>query len=172
MVLPAASSMFDYEGELAVVIGRRARRVAPEDAAAVIAGYACYNDGSVRDFQRHTHQFHPGKNWPQTGAFGPWLVTADEIGDVGQLTIQTRLNGAVVQQAQLSQLIFDIPSLIAYCSTWTELVPGDVIVTGTPGGVGAARTPPLWMKDGDEVEVEISRVGLLSNVVRLEALAG
>ncbi|MEB1611132.1 2-keto-4-pentenoate hydratase/2-oxohepta-3-ene-1,7-dioic acid hydratase in catechol pathway [Xanthomonas campestris] len=171
MLLPPESTMFDYEGELAVVIGRDCRRVAEADALSVIAGYSCYNDGSIRDFQRHTTQFHAGKNWPATGAFGPWLVTPDEVPDLESLSIQTRLNGQVVQSGTLDQLIFTIPRLIAYCSTFTPLRAGDVIVTGTPGGIGAARTPPLWMKPGDRVEVEISGVGTLVNTVREEAVA-
>jgi 2-keto-4-pentenoate hydratase/2-oxohepta-3-ene-1,7-dioic acid hydratase in catechol pathway len=168
MICPPESFKFDYEGELAIVIGRSCRRVPLQDAMSVVAGYACYNDGSIRDYQRHTTQFHPGKNWPGTGAFGPWLVTADEVDDISELKIQTRLNGQVVQSAGLDQLIFTVPELIAYCSTWTDLHPGDVIVTGTPGGVGAARQPPLWMKAGDFVEVEISGVGLLANHIEME----
>ena len=168
MLLPAESTMLDFEGELALVIARDCRRVPADDAMSVIAGYACYNDASIRDYQRHTSQFHPGKNWPSTGAFGPVLVTADEISDPTELGIKTRLNGETVQEGRLDQLIFSIPELIAYCSTWTQLRAGDVIVTGTPGGVGAARTPPLWMKPGDLVEVEIDRVGLLRNPIVAE----
>jgi 2-keto-4-pentenoate hydratase/2-oxohepta-3-ene-1,7-dioic acid hydratase in catechol pathway len=134
-----------------------------------IAGYACYNEGSVRDYQRHTHQFTPGKNFPQTGAFGPWMVTPDEAGDLGPLRLKTRLNGEVVQDATISQMIFGIPRQIEYCSSFTKLEPGDVIVTGTPGGVGARRTPPLWMKPGDVVEVEIDRIGLLRNGIADES---
>ena len=126
------------------------------------------NDGSVRDFQRHSTQFTPGKNFPATGGFGPWLITRDEVGDIRNSTLTTRLNGTVVQHARLDDLIFDIPALIEYCSTFTELVPGDVIVTGTPGGVGAARKPPLWMQPGDVVEVDISNVGVLRNPVAQE----
>jgi 2-keto-4-pentenoate hydratase/2-oxohepta-3-ene-1,7-dioic acid hydratase in catechol pathway len=165
---PLESTMLDYEGELAIIIGKRGRRIAAENALDHIAGYACYNDASVRDYQRHTTQFHPGKNFPATGAFGPSMVTADEIADYTQLKLETRLNGVVVQSAGLDQLIFTIPELIAYCSTFSELLPGDVIVTGTPGGVGSARQPPLWMKDGDVVEVEISRIGVLRNPVKDE----
>jgi 2-keto-4-pentenoate hydratase/2-oxohepta-3-ene-1,7-dioic acid hydratase in catechol pathway len=166
---PIVSTDLDYEGELAVVIGKAGRYIKPEDAMAHIVGYACYNDGSVRDFQRHTHQFTPGKNFPDTGAFGPWMVTADEIGEIGPQRLQTRVNGVVVQDALLSQMIFDIPTQIAYCSSFTRLEPGDVIVTGTPGGVGSKRQPPLWLKPGDVVEVEIDRVGLLSNPITQEA---
>ena len=133
-----------------------------------MAGYACYNDGSVRDWQKHTIQFTPGKNFPRTGAFGPWLVTADEIPDPSQLTLTTRLNGEVVQQARTDDLIFSVGDVIAYCSTFTELRPGDVIITGTTGGVGAFRNPPLWMRPGDTVEVEISGIGILRNGIRDE----
>jgi 2-keto-4-pentenoate hydratase/2-oxohepta-3-ene-1,7-dioic acid hydratase in catechol pathway len=169
IVLPRVSRDLDFEGEIAVVIGKAGRYVTRENAWSHIAGYSCYNDASVRDFQHHTHQFTPGKNFPATGAFGPWMMTPDEIGDVTSLLLQTRLNGVVVQEARISQMIFDIPRQIEYCSTFTRLEPGDVIVTGTPGGVGAKRTPPLWMKPGDVVEVEIERLGLLRNDVVAEA---
>jgi 2-keto-4-pentenoate hydratase/2-oxohepta-3-ene-1,7-dioic acid hydratase in catechol pathway len=165
MLRPRVSAEFDFEGELAVIIGKSCRHVSRDGAFGVVAGYACYNDGSVRDFQRHTQQFTPGKNFPETGPFGPWMVTPDEAGPIGPQRIVTRVNGEVVQDAKLGDMIFDIPTLIAYCSTFTRLEPGDVIVTGTPGGVGARRTPPLWLKPGDSVEVEIDRVGLLRNPV-------
>lgn len=169
IIRPRVSSDLDFEGELALVIGKGGRYIPRAEAWGHIAGYACYNEGSVRDYQRHTHQFTPGKNFPQTGAFGPWMVTPDEAGDLGPLRLQTRLNGEVVQEATISQMIFDIPRQIEYCSTFTRLEPGDVIVTGTPGGVGAKRTPPLWMKPGDVVEVEIDRIGLLRNGIADEA---
>jgi 2-keto-4-pentenoate hydratase/2-oxohepta-3-ene-1,7-dioic acid hydratase in catechol pathway len=172
LVRPLASAKLDFEGELAVVIGRRARHVKAADAYGYVAGYACYNDGSVRDWQKHSIQFIPGKNFPQTGGFGPCLVTADEVGDPSQLELVTRLNGEIVQQARTDDLIFSIPTLIEYCSTFTELQPGDIIITGTTGGVGAFRQPPLWMKHGDVVEVEISRVGLLRNTVADEDRLG
>jgi 2-keto-4-pentenoate hydratase/2-oxohepta-3-ene-1,7-dioic acid hydratase in catechol pathway len=165
IVRPKVSTQLDYEGELAVIIGKSGRYIPASEAMAHVAGYACYNDASIRDWQRHTHQFTPGKNFPGTGAFGPWMVTSDEIPDVTSLTLTTRLNGQVVQQARLDQLIFPIPELIAYCSSFTPLAPGDVIATGTPGGVGARREPPLWMKAGDRVEVDISGVGRLENSV-------
>jgi 2-keto-4-pentenoate hydratase/2-oxohepta-3-ene-1,7-dioic acid hydratase in catechol pathway len=165
MIRPRASSHFDYEGELALVIGKPGRAIRKEDAFNHIAGYACYNDGSVRDWQRHTIQFTPGKNFMGTGAFGPYLVTPDEIGPLADLRLMTRLNGVTVQETTLGEMIFDIPTIIAYCSAFTRLEIGDVIVTGTPGGVGAKRNPPLWMKHGDTVEIEIDRVGLLSNPV-------
>ncbi|MBR1219492.1 fumarylacetoacetate hydrolase family protein [Bradyrhizobium sp. U87765 SZCCT0131] len=169
IVRPRVSTDLDFEGELALVIGKAGRYISRSEAWGHIAGYACYNEGSVRDFQRHTHQFTPGKNFPRTGAFGPWLVTPDEAGDLAGLRLQTRLNGEVVQDATLGQMIFDIPRQIEYCSSFTRLEPGDVIVTGTPGGVGAKRTPPLWMKPGDVVEVEIDRIGLLRNGIAQEA---
>ena len=165
IVRPRESSALDFEGELAIIIGRQGRRINEVDAMSYIAGYACYNDVTLRDFQKHTSQWHPGKNFPATGAFGPWMVTSDEIPDPTVLSIQTRLNGEVVQAAGLSQLIFSIPEIIAYCSTFTDLRPGDVIATGTPGGVGSARKPPLWMTAGDRVEVEIPLVGCLANSV-------
>mgnify|MGYP000616212928 CR=1 FL=1 len=165
MVRPKESERFDFEGELAVVIGKDGRRISRASALDHVAGYSCYNDGSVRDWQRHTTQFTAGKNFPATGAFGPWLVTSDEIPDPAQLSLSTRLNGEEVQNATISDLVFDVPALIEYCSAFTTLRPGDVIVTGTTSGVGAFREPPLWMKAGDVVEVEISGIGVLNNPV-------
>lgn len=168
LVKPDASDKFDYEGELAVVIGKPGRHIAAENAFDHIAGYAAFNDGSVRDWQGHTSQFTPGKNFDSTGGFGPALVTTDEVGPLEELTLTTRFNGSVVQQAKLGLMINPIPELIAYISTFTSLAPGDVVVTGTPGGVGMKRNPPLYMKPGDVVEVEIDRVGLLRNPVVAE----
>jgi 2-keto-4-pentenoate hydratase/2-oxohepta-3-ene-1,7-dioic acid hydratase in catechol pathway len=165
IVKPAASEKLDFEGELAVVIGKTARHVKRANALDYVAGYACYNDGSVRDWQKHTIQFGPGKNFPSTGGFGPCLVTADELGDPSQLTLTTRLNGEVMQHTGTDDMLFDVPHLIEYCSTFTELRPGDVIITGTTGGVGAFREPPVWMKAGDIVEVEISKIGVLRNTI-------
>jgi 2-keto-4-pentenoate hydratase/2-oxohepta-3-ene-1,7-dioic acid hydratase in catechol pathway len=170
ILMPRVSKALDYEGELAVVIGQGGRYIEPKDAMRHVAGYACYNDATLRDWQRHTTQFIPGKNFPQTGGFGPWMVTADEITDIGALRLTTRLNGTVMQDAGLDQLIFPIPELIAYCSSFTPLHPGDVIATGTPGGVGFKREPPVYMKAGDVVEVEVSGVGLLRNTVVEEAV--
>ena len=161
--IPRVCEQFDFEGELAVIIGRGGRYIPRDQALQHVAGYACYNDFSARDWQYHTHQFTPGKNFPATGGFGPWLVTPDELGALDNLRLQTRLNGNVMQSATLGQMIFDVPALIGYCSSFTPLEPGDVIVTGTPGGVGAKRNPPLWLKAGDVVEVEIDGVGLLRN---------
>jgi 2-keto-4-pentenoate hydratase/2-oxohepta-3-ene-1,7-dioic acid hydratase in catechol pathway len=168
LIRPLASEEFDFEGELAVIIGKGGRRIAEAEALSHVAGYACYNDGSVRDWQNRTSQFTPGKNFPATGGFGPWLVTADEIPDPQALTLTTRLNGEVVQQASTRLMIFSVAAVIAYLSEFTALSPGDVIATGTPAGVGAKRSPPLWMKDGDVVEVEIERIGTLRNRVAAE----
>ncbi|HEX5326857.1 MAG TPA: fumarylacetoacetate hydrolase family protein, partial [Acetobacteraceae bacterium] len=168
LIRPKASGTYDYEGELAVVIGRRCRHVAKSGASDVIAGYACYNEGSVREWQRHSGQFTPGKNFYHSGAFGPWIVTPEEAGDITRATLLTRLNGQEVQRATVDDLCFDIPTLIEYISTFTQLEAGDVIVTGTTGGVGAYRTPPLWMQHGDTVEVEVSGVGVLRNRVAQE----
>ena len=165
LVKPNASDRFDFEGELAVIIGKGGRNIQEKDAMNHIAGYSCYNDGSIRDWQKHTSQFVPGKNFPKTGAFGPGMVLRQSISDYKKLKIQTRLNNEVVQDACLDQLIFDIPRLIAYCSSFNCLSVGDVIVTGTPGGVGDRRDPPLYLKEGDDIEVEISEVGLLKNHV-------
>lgn len=169
IVKPRESGDLDYEGELAIIIGTGGRRIAADKAHAHVAGFAPFNDASVRDWQWHTHQFTPGKNFPGTGAFGPWMVTPDEVGDLSQHRIETRLNGEVVQSAGFDQMIFSVADIIAYCSTFTPLSTGDVILTGTPGGVGAKRTPPLWMKPGDVVEVEISGIGLLRNPVAAES---
>ncbi|MBR0825331.1 fumarylacetoacetate hydrolase family protein [Bradyrhizobium manausense] len=169
IVRPRVSTDLDFEGELAVIIGKAGRYISRTEAMGYVAGYSCYNDGSIRDFQRHTHQFTPGKNFPDTGAFGPWMMTPDELGALDELKLETRLNGQVVQEARIKQMIFDIPRQIEYCSTFTRLEPGDVIVSGTPGGVGARREPPLWMKPGDVVEVEVERLGVLRNVVTDEA---
>ncbi|MCO6187860.1 fumarylacetoacetate hydrolase family protein [Rhizobium sp. L1K21] len=169
MIRPGVSDRLDYEGEMAVIIGRGGRYIAEENAMSHVAGYACYNDGTIRDWQRHTHQFGPGKTFPGTGAFGPYMVSADEVGDYRALSIRTRLNGVVVQDATLADLIFPVPRLIAYISTYTPLSPGDVIVTGTPGGVGDRRDPPLYLKPGDVVEVEIGQLGTLINPVADES---
>lgn len=165
LIRPRVSTDFDYEGELAVVIGKPGRHIPEADALKHVAGYACYNEGSVRDWQRHTSQFLAGKTFAGTGGFGPWLVTADEIPDPSTLTLETRLNGEVVQRTTTGLMITPVPALIAYISTILPLLPGDVIVSGTPGGVGMKRTPPLFMKPGDVAEVEISGIGILRNPV-------
>lgn len=165
LVRPRASAKFDYEGELAVVIGKAGRHIAADDAWAHVAGYACFNDGSVRDFQNHTAQYWPGKNFERSGAFGPWIVTADAAGDITAQTLTTRIDGEIVQHSPIADLAFGIPALIAYASTVTTLNPGDVIATGTPGGVGNHRTPQLFLEPGMTVAVEITGVGVLSNGV-------
>lgn len=170
MVKPAVSDQYDYEGELAVIIGRGGRHIKAVDALSHVAGYSCYNEGSVRDWQRHTSQFLAGKSFANSGSFGPWMVTADEIPDPSRLTLQTRLNGQVVQDTTTDMLITPVPELIAYISTVLPLLPGDVIVSGTPGGVGSRRQPPLWMWPGDVVEVEISGIGVLRNTVVAESI--
>ena len=165
MIKPDQSIRFDYEAELAVVIGQGGRFITEDDALSHVAGYACYNDGSSRDWQRHTAQFTPGTNFPGTGAFGPYLVTPDEVGDYRKLPIESRLNGEVMQKATLADLIFPIPRLLSYISAFTPLSSGDVIVTGTPGGVGDRREPPVYMRPGDVIEVDIGIVGTLVNPV-------
>ena len=170
LLMPPESDHFDYEGEIAVVIGKGGRRIARDHAWEHVAGYSAYNDGSVRDWQRHTTQFTPGKNFVGTGAFGPVLVTRGEIADGEELNLTTRLNGQVMQHATTAMMIFPIPRLIEYVSIFTTLAPGDVIVSGTPGGVGARRKPPVWMKEGDLVEIEVSKIGVLSNRVEKEKI--
>lgn len=160
---PAFSERFDWEGELAFVIGTGGRHIAKEKAFDHIAGYACFNDVSVRDWQKHTHQFTPGKNFPGTAPFGPFMVDRASVPDVTALTLETRVNGQVVQHASVGDLIFDIPTIVAYVSRFTPLSPGDVIATGTPGGVGDRREPPMYMKEGDVAEVEITGLGVLRN---------
>jgi 2-keto-4-pentenoate hydratase/2-oxohepta-3-ene-1,7-dioic acid hydratase in catechol pathway len=164
--MPKVSSKLDFEAELAVVIGRRARFVAPEQALDAVFGYACFNDATLRDYQRKTSQWTIGKNFDATGAFGPCLVTADELppGCVG-LNIQSRLNGQVMQSANTADMAFGVARTIALLSESLTLEPGDVVVMGTPGGVGYARNPPVWMKAGDTIEVEIEGIGVLSNPV-------
>jgi len=168
MVCPKISGDFDYEGELALIIGKPGRHIAKADALSHIFGYTLFNDGSIRDIQ-FKHSISAGKNFHKTGGFGPWIVTADEIPDPTRLQLATRLNGREVQHTGIDDLIFDIPTLISYCSDWTPLIAGDVISTGTPEGVGFARKPPLWMKPGDVVEVEIGGIGVLRNPIVAES---
>ena len=165
MLRPRESARFDYEGEIAIVIGKGGRRIAEADAWDHIAGYSCYNDGSIRDWQNFTTQWTAGKNFYRTGAFGPWLVTADEIKANQKLTLTTKLNGVELQRATTDMMIHSIPRQINYISTFIPLLPGDVIVTGTPGGVGNKRTPQLFMKPGDVVEIEVDAVGILRNTI-------
>jgi 2-keto-4-pentenoate hydratase/2-oxohepta-3-ene-1,7-dioic acid hydratase in catechol pathway len=165
MIRPRESNTLDFEGEIALVIGRAGRRIARTDALGHVAGFSIYNDGSVREFQRQTSQFTPGKNFPATGGFGPWMMTPEEIGDPAALELTTRLNGEVMQHATADLMVFDFAAIIEYCSIFTQLVPGDVLVTGTPGGVGAARTPPVFMDEGDVVEVEVRPIGTLRHPI-------
>ncbi|KAA5938021.1 fumarylacetoacetate hydrolase family protein [Pantoea sp. Bo_2] len=160
---PRHSREFDYEGELAVIIGKGGENIHREEALSHVAGYSCYMDGSARDWQ-HTW-FTAGKNWRQTGAFGPWMTTADEIPDPHRLTIRTWLNGRMVQEDNTASMIHKVAELIEYISTFTRLNAGDVIITGSPGGVGKKRNPPLFMNAGDRIEVEIENIGHLSNVI-------
>ena len=159
LIRPKVSDHFDFEGELALVIGKGGRHIAAERALEYVAGYTCFVDGSVRDYQKFS--VTSGKNFPGTGPLGPWLVTRDEIPDPGRLTLTTRLNGKEVQHATTDLLIYSIPQIVAFCSDFTALAPGDVISTGTPEGVGNGRKPPLWMKAGDTLEVEITGIGIL-----------
>jgi 2-keto-4-pentenoate hydratase/2-oxohepta-3-ene-1,7-dioic acid hydratase in catechol pathway len=165
MVCPKVSDKYDFEGELAFVIGKEGRHIAAAAALDYVAGYSCYNDGSIRDYQRHTTQFMPGKTFWRSGAFGPCLVTTDELPDPGAMTLLTRLNGEEMQRTGTDDLLFGVPELIEYMSAIAPIQPGDVISTGTTGGVGFARKPPVWMKAGDTIEVEISGIGTLTNPI-------
>jgi 2-keto-4-pentenoate hydratase/2-oxohepta-3-ene-1,7-dioic acid hydratase in catechol pathway len=165
VVAPANSAQFDYEGEFAVVIGKPAWRTSREDAMKHVAGYVCLAENSARDFQFHTRQATAGKNFPHSGACGPWITSADEIPDVKKLEMTVTLNEARVQHCSIGDLIFDIPALIEYISNFTPLVTGDVISTGTPAGVGGAQKPPLWLKAGDRLEINVPGVGLLANTI-------
>jgi 2-keto-4-pentenoate hydratase/2-oxohepta-3-ene-1,7-dioic acid hydratase in catechol pathway len=167
-VMPRSTTKFDYEGEMALVIGKEAWHVAEEDAWDHIAGYAAYNDFSVRDWQKAASQWIPGKNFPSTGAFGPYLVPAADLGDTDALTLETRVNGETRQKASVADLYFPIPQLINYVTGFTKLNPGDVIVTGTPGGVGLFWGEGGLLSEGDVVEVEITGLGTLRNTVKLE----
>ena len=165
VIKPSVSDRVDFEGELAVIMGKGGKNISESEAMETIIGFSCYNDVSIRDYQRHTSQFTPGKNFSKTGGFGPFLTMSSSIQNYRDLTIKTQLNGETVQDAKLDQLIFSIAELISYISTFTPLTPGDVIVSGTPGGVGDRREPPLYMNKGDIVEVEISQVGKLINPI-------
>ena len=166
MIYPACSDKLDYEAELAVIIGKTARNVAAANALDHVAGYSCFNDGSVRDFQRKSTQWTMGKNFDGTGGFGPDLVTPDELpAGASGLRLVARLNGQIMQDSNTADMIFDVATLIAILSEAMTLEPGDVIATGTPAGVGYARTPPVFMRPGDVTEIEIEGIGILSNVV-------
>lgn len=164
-IKPDISDMIDFEGELAVIIGKAGRHIPQSNALSHLAGYSIFNDGSVRDWQRHTIQFCPGKNFEGTGPFGPWMVTPDEFGDPYVQKLTTRLNGKEVQHTSIGMMDHKIEKLVEYISTVHSLRPGDVIITGTPGGVGSRREPPLWMKDGDIIEVEVTGIGKLTNPI-------
>ncbi len=166
---PAESHRLDYEAEIAIVIGKGGRRIQEEDAWDHIAGYSCYNDGSVRDWQVATSQWTPGKNFYRTGGFGPWLVSSDEIAPGQVMHMQTILNGQVLQDTTTDKMIHSIPRQIAYISSFTPLSPGDVIVTGTPGGVGNKRSPQIFMKPGDICEIVVDAIGTLRNGIRDDA---
>ena len=171
MLIPKVSEQFDFEAELAVIIGRRGRYIEERHALDHVAGYACFNDGSVRDWQFHTTQVTPGKNFLATGGFGPWMVTADEIPDPHSLKVELVLNGKTMQRGNTSDLIFSIPRIIAYVSSFVPLQPGDVIATGTPAGVGFSRKPPVFMKSGDICEVQIEKIGILRNPIAKDTSA-
>ncbi len=168
VLAPRNSTQFDYEAELAVVIGRHARHLRPEEARSVVLGYACFAENSVRDYQKHAAQVTAGKNFHASGGWGPWIVTADEIDDVQALEVVGRLNGREMQRDSIAHLIHSIDKLVAYVSEFTPLAPGDVIATGTPAGVGAARKPPVFMSPGDVLEVEITSLGVLRLPVAAE----
>jgi len=170
VIRPMVSEHFDYEGEIAVVIGRAGRHIVKADSLSHVFGYTIMLDGSIRDYQQHS--VSAGKNFWHSGSLGPWIVTADEIPHPGKLSLQTRLNGEVVQATTADLMIFDIPTAIEYITRWTPLAPGDVIATGTPAGVGAMRKPPLWMKNGDSIEITVSHIGTLRNPVRDEMRQG
>jgi acylpyruvate hydrolase len=166
IVRPRVSEMLDYEAEMVVVIGKRARHLTMENAYSCIAGFSCFNEGSVRDFQRKTTQWDMGKNFDHTGGFGPWMITADEVPPGGKgLKIQTRLNGETMQSDNTDNMMFPVAETLVYVTQGMTLEPGDVIVTGTPSGVGFARKPPVWMKNGDTCEVDIEGIGILSNPI-------
>lgn len=169
IVRPPESHRLDYEAEIAVIIGQGGRRISEADAWQHIAGYSCYNDGSIRDWQVATSQWTPGKNFWRTGGFGPWMVTSDEIEPGQVMTLKTRLNGQVLQDTTTDKMIHSIPRQIAYISSFIPLRPGDVIVTGTPGGVGNKRTPQIFMKPGDICEIEVDAIGVLRNGIRDDA---
>ena len=169
IIRPNISEQLDFEGELAVIIGKGGRHITREKAHEHIAGYSIFNDGSIRDWQRHTIQFCPGKNFEGTGPLGPWMMTPDEFGDPYAQSLTTRLNGVQVQHTSIANMDHKIDKQIEYLSTIHTLRPGDVISTGTPGGVGSRREPPLWMKPGDVVSVEITGLGIIENRIEQES---
>ena len=170
LIRPKASEQFDYEAEMVAVVGRTAKNLTMDNALDCIVGYSICNEGSIREFQRHTTQWTMGKNFDKTGSFGPWMVTADELpaGGAG-LAIQTRLNGQVMQSDNTANMMFPLRETLVYLTKGITLEPGDIIVTGTPSGVGHARRPQVWMKAGDTVEVEVEKIGVLRNTIENEA---
>lgn len=168
IIKPKLSDNVDYECELALIIGKGGRYIPESAAYDHVAGYSCYNDVSIRDYQNHTSQWTPGKNFPATGPFGPYMVTRDEMGELAGKKIQTRVSGERLQHADFDQMIFPVPRIIEYISRFTTLAPGDVIISGTPGGVGMRREPRRWMKVGETVEVEIDGIGILKNTIVAE----
>jgi 2-keto-4-pentenoate hydratase/2-oxohepta-3-ene-1,7-dioic acid hydratase in catechol pathway len=165
LISPKVSDSFDYEAELAIIIGKGGRYISREAAMDHVAGYSCFNDGSIRDWQFHSSQVTSGKNFLGTGGFGPWLVTPDEIGNVGALSVRLTVNGKVLQDGNTSDMLFDVATIVSYASAFLPLQPGDVIATGTPAGVGFSRRPPIFLKAGDICEVEIEKIGTLRNTV-------
>jgi acylpyruvate hydrolase len=172
IIVPPESQKVDYEAELAVVIGKHARRVEAQDALDVIAGYTVANDVSMRDYQSKSHQWLQGKAWPRSTPLGPWFVTADELGDASGLEIRLELDGVELQRAKTNLMIFDVPTTIAALSEFVELQPGDVILMGTPGGVGFKREPPEYLTPGRRVRVEVEGIGAIENVVVAEDVSG
>jgi len=171
IIRPKASEQLDYEAEMMLIVGKRAKHLTLSNATAIVAGYACSNEGSVREFQRKTTQWDMGKNFDHTGGFGPWMVTADELPDGGKgLKIESRLNGTVMQSDNTANMMFPVPEMLVYITQGMTLEPGDIIFTGTPSGVGHARKPnPIWMKDGDICEIEIEGLGTLRNPIKNES---
>jgi len=171
IVRPKASEQLDYEAEMMLIVGKRAKHLTLANATSCVAGYSCSNEGSVREFQRKTTQWDMGKNFDRTGGFGPWMVTADELPDGGKgLKIESRLNGTVMQSDNTVNMMFPVPDMLVYVTQGMTLEPGDIIFTGTPSGVGHARKPnPIWMKDGDVCEIEVEGIGTLRNPIKDEA---
>jgi len=170
---PRVSETFDYEAEMVVIIGKRARHMTPENALSCVAGYSCANEGSIREFQRHTTQWHMGKNFDNSGSIGPWMVTADKLPPGGKgLKIESRVNGKVMQSDNTSNMMFPVAETIVYATQGMTLEPGDLLLTGTPSGVAHARTPPAWMRHGDVCEIEIEGIGILRNRVEDENVEG
>ena len=171
IIRPKASEQLDYEAEMMLIVGKRAKHLTMENAASCVAGYSCSNEGSVREFQRKTTQWDMGKNFDRTGGFGPWMVTADELPDAGVgLKIESRLNGTVMQSDNTANMMFPVKEMLVYVTQGMTLEPGDIIFTGTPSGVGHARKPnPIWMKQGDVCEIEIEGIGVLRNPIQNEA---